>query len=132
MSKRIQWLRIVLFGALAFVAACGSNAPEHVAQQFITHLQKREISSAMELVSKESRSALGDAKLRSNLAQASEASEMRYFSHASAGDSAVSSDGRSATVKLISKDGDREWKMGDAHLLKEGGDWKIDLSDMVQ
>ena len=132
MSMGIQGVRVVLLGALMFVAACGSGAPEDVAQQFTLHLQKQEISSAMELVAEESRSALGDAKLRGNLTQASEAGGLRNFSHASAGDSAVSSDGRSATVKLISKEGERQWEMGELRLLKEDGDWKVDLSDMLR
>lgn len=128
MPKRSPWFRIAVLGSLAFMAACGSNSPEKVAQQFMTHLQKKEISSAMELVSEESHTGLGDARVRSNLTQISEASELLRFAYASAGDSAVSSDGRSATVKLMSRNEGREWEMGTLDLVKEGGDWKVDLS----
>jgi len=125
MSIPTRGFAAVALCLLSLAGACASSGPEAVAQQFIDSVKKGEISSAMDLVSNESREAIGDAQLREHLRDASD-SELSRVIAVSAGDSAVSSDGRSARVRLTGEEETDE--VGMLHLIKEDGRWKIDLS----
>lgn len=126
MSIHSRWFAFAACALLPLAAACGAG-PEEVTQRFINSVQKGEISTAMDLVSAESREAIGDARLRNNLIRGSEQTDDDdEVTVVKGGDDVISSDGRSAKVKVVPKG---NGQVSTVRLVKEGGDWKIDLSE---
>ena len=126
MSIHSRRFALAACALLPFAAAC-AESPEDVTQRFVDSVQKGEVSTAMDLVSAESREAIGDARLRNDLTSGSERmDDDEALTVVQGGDDVVSSDGRSAKVKVVPQG--NEGSVSTIRLVKEGGAWKIDLS----
>lgn len=112
--------------ALLPLAACG-DSPEEVTEKFVTSVSRGEVSTAMDLVSSESRDAIGDARLRNNLTRARSDTDTATVTVLEGDQNAISSDGRSAQVRVVAPDNGGQ--VVTIRLVKEKGDWKIDLSE---
>jgi hypothetical protein len=111
---------------LPLMAACGES-PEEVTQRFIDSVQEGEVSTAINLISAESREAVGDEQLRDGLMRGIQQMEKdEQVTVVQGGDDAISSNGRSARVTVVAS-GDEEPTT--IHPVKEGRSWKIDLSN---
>jgi hypothetical protein len=125
MSIHSRWFAAAAC-ALLPLAACG-DSPEEVTEKFVTSIARGEASTALDLVSAESREAIGDARLRNNFTQAREDDDAGKVKVMENGEIVVSSDGRSASVQVVIPRGDGG-EVSTVRLVKEDGEWKIDLS----
>jgi hypothetical protein len=124
-----NWARLILLLVASLtLGACGGSGPGTVVKRFTSNVAEGNVDGAISLLSARMRETFGDDKLRSQLSQgAGSASEKGGLTRIDILTEAVGADKVNATVRARATYGNGETNVSDFQLIREAGDWKIEV-----
>lgn len=110
------------------LAACGGSGPSAVVERFSTRVASGNVDAALPLLSSHVRGLFGEQKLRMVLSQGSaQAREHGGFRGIAILSATIADDRQTARIRAEASYGNGRTEANDFNLVREQGQWKIDI-----